>query len=146
MMKYIESFESYLEPNSYLIKNRNFKYDSIRPKDLLKFIGLDTEKYYNGDEVLDNPYNINIIDYLKEIFLNKRISFKCLESNGRWLDGIAKDVKLYLYKEIYINLKIDDRWFTMHNNYICTIIDYDADSKPIHKELEIKKDGDLFNL
>lgn len=151
-MKHIKLFEGYLAKNSYLIKNRkNTKYSSFRPRDILSFIGLNIERYYNGDEndILYNPYHINPIEFLREIFIGKDISFLSVKNDSEdgWIGGIVQDVNIYAYKDLYIQIKVDDKWSLMGNNNIANIMsNYDANTKPTHKELEIKKEGELFNL
>jgi hypothetical protein len=153
-MIHIKTFESYLSKDSYLIKNRkNDKYAAFRPIDILSFIGLNIEKYYNGDEndILYNPYHIDPIEFLREIFIGKEILFLSIKNDyshpeNSWIRGIVQDVNIYAYKDLYIQIKVDDKWNLIDNNNISNISDYDANTKPTHKELEIKKDGELFNL
>lgn len=149
-MKYIKYLEYYLEKDSYLIKSRYKNISGVRPIDILKYLKLDTDLYYNGDETKykDNPYHVDADDFIREIFVGKKVTCAYINNNigNGWVEGIVQDVGIYAYRELYIKLKIDDKWHIVNNSNIISLEDYDADNKPLHQEIKIAKQASIFNI
>jgi hypothetical protein len=152
-MKYIKTFETLYSDykNLYLINDiNNNKYESIITRDLLEIIGVDVDYYdKNPNEDWICEYNINVIEFLKEIFLNKNITFFSKNKNdeNRYIKETVEDVNLFAYKEeLYIFVKINSSWKIIDNNKITIIYDYDALDKPEHKLLKILKKAKKYNI
>ena len=45
-----------------------------------------------------------------------------------------------------ISIDKENDWFLIKNNSIVTIYDYDAEDKPLHKEVKLKKKAEKYNL
>jgi hypothetical protein len=153
-MKYIKTFEllyNGYKDDRYLIGNvSGNNFENLITKDLLDIIGVEIDyNDKNSNEDWFCEYNINVINFLKEIFLNKKITFYSKTKMGdKWCsDKIVNDIKLFVYKDdIYINIKIDDKWEIIANDRITRIYDYDASDKPEHKKLKIIRKGKKYNI
>jgi len=116
-----------------------------------------------------SEYDIDVIEYFKEIFLGKMVKFQCIDRlrGNPWVEGVIEDVDQLLYQdEFFIRVKVsktkDDRewheksvefelsflknWYLMANYSPVIVYDYDVDNKPLHKELELKKEAEKYNL
>ena len=97
----------------------------------------------NGILMTSSKYDIDFVDFCKEIFLNKDIAVKTLDrpKNNPLIRGKVEDIDLYFYKdEYYIKVKVDDEWHLIENNVPLTIYyPDDFKNKPLHKELIEKK-------
>lgn len=143
-MKYIKTFEEY-EPNNYINDN-----DLIRVNDIMSYLGVDVDiDELDEEHPPKSKYGVDIVDFFKEILLNKNISFKSVNTpeHNPIENGTVSDVKLFSYKEdLYIEVKLSDSDWIIINNYISIIIDYDAQNKPLHKEVKRKKEAEKYNL
>jgi hypothetical protein len=115
--------------------------------------------YLNGDlywdennnfKGVDNPYNIDFIEFLKEIFIGKTITFKSVNNpHNPVLTGKVIGVDYYLYHndEFYISVEFDNHnKHLIQNNNMIVIRVYDADKKPLHQEVKIKKEANKYNI
>ena len=121
--------------------------------DVMRYLDVDVD-IMNMDEQteLKSPYNVNVIDFFKEILMNKTIIF---QSKNTTLDdpiikGKVEDVDKFAYKDefwIKVNLSEPQKaYFLIKNNAIVTIYDYDADNKPLHKLVKLKKEAKKYNI
>lgn len=157
-MKHLKIFEDYyIGKDGYIIypdliatpKTKHFFVN-----DIFKYLGV-SEFPYDEKSIGYNPYGIDTIDFLKEIFLNKKIKFTSLEfmygnhdtkiTKIPKIEGVVEDVDLFGYKELYVKVKINNKWYIINSN-IVTIYNYDAENKELHKDLIIAKDAKRFNL
>jgi hypothetical protein len=138
-MKYIKLFEYYRE--SY-IRNKDMFFSS----DIFDYLGVYDKMMYDENNVPESAYNVDVIDFLKEIFLNKKIIFDPV-NNLNNISGTVTDVTYFVYKDLYIKVKMkDENEYLIDNNRLAFIFDYDADTKPLHKEVEMKKKAEKYNL
>lgn len=162
-MKYLKKFETlyknYKDDNYLLMDiSKNESNISLLSKDLLEIIGVNVD--YNDDK---NDwickYNIDVIKFLKEIFLEKEITFYSKsQDNAKWYSNVKiYDVDLYTYKdEIYISVKIKNDhypnkfwvydWKIIDNSTIVTVYNYDASNKSEHQKLKQLKKVEKYNL
>lgn len=165
-MKYIKRFETLFtnyKDNGYLLGNRGeYEHESLIVRDLLEIIGVGVDhedKNPNEDWVC--KYNIDVIKFLKEIFLGKEITFYSKNKNDdKWYTKvIIEDVNLFAYKDdVYISVKFDDKdnnnddnydswnWKLIDNSTLTNIYDYDASDKPEHKKLKLLKKSIKYNI
>lgn len=138
-MQYIKLFENYMYGDDQLYIN-----------DIMVYLGVDTtpqdEKY-----VPTSVYGIDVIGYFKEVFLDKYIIFNSVNSlkNDPVTFGVVEDVDYYSYKDtVYITVKLygDSDSYLIQNNYATFVKKYDADTKPLHKEAEMKKMSYKYNI
>lgn len=155
-MKYLKKFETltykvYVKDYStdYLIgKHGKYDWESLLITNLLNFIGVDVD--YDDKNIDDDwicKYDIDVINFLKEIFLGKEVTF--YSKNDKWFDKEKIcDVKLFAYKdEVYINVKLEtDDWKIICNNHITSVYDYDASNKPEHLKLARLKKIEKYNI
>lgn len=166
-MKYIKYFENIINSKNYL-----YNKDMLTISDVMKYLGVDT-MLMDEESKLESRYNVDVIEFFKEIFMNKTIIFQDINrfNKDRTIKGKVNDVGVFSYKEAYIKVEIldpkekeknskniwfpipqkygdnnDDNWFLIHNNSFISIYDYDADTKPLHKEVKLKKEGEKYNL
>jgi len=131
--------------------------------DVMKYLKVDT--FVMDQSMPESPYVDNIMNFFKEIFMNKKIIFKSVDKpfSHTTIKGTVKKIGRFSYKdEFYIKVKLKDtqtktdrifldyenkdEWFLIQNNCIISIYDYDADTKPLHKEVEFKKEAEKYNL
>jgi len=144
-MKHIKLFERFRE--SYMRGK-----DMLFITDVLDYLGVDDNVMYDESYVPESAYGVNVIDFLKEIFLGKQIIFDSISPPTK-KSGVVEDVGYYVYKDVlYIEVKVINTqenyndWFFIKNNYLVFIYGYDADTKPLHKEVEMKKKAEKYNL
>lgn len=119
----------------------------------------------------ESPYVDNIIDFFKEILMNKTIIFESEDKNKNYptIKGTVEDVGSFSYKgEFYVKVKLNEpkilihseikkdnyvdypdnlkEWFLIRNNYVVHIYDYDADTKPLHELVKLKKKTEKYNI
>lgn len=120
-------------------------------KDLLEIIGIDYEYDTNLNTNWVCKYDIDVIKFLKEIFLEKEITFYAMNENWIKKEKIY-DVNLFTYKdEVYITVKViteneKNDWKIIHNSSIVTVYDYDALNKPEHQKLKQLKKAEKYNI
>jgi len=141
--------------------------DQFFINDVIKYLGvsLDSEEF-DEDYTLESIYNINVINFFKEILINKTIIFKNINKliNNPIIKGKVKDVDCLYYKDdFYINVTLSniqilsgekyidftplsDKSFLVDSDSIVSIYDYDADTKPLHKEVKFKKKVEKYNI
>jgi hypothetical protein len=161
-MKYLKKFETlyknYKDDNYYLPINISSSYINIiskneldiqlLSKDLLEIIGVNIDD--KNDWIC--KYNIDVIKFLKEIFLKKEITFYSKSQyNAKWYSNVKiYDVNLNVYNdEIYISVKIKNDhydWEIIDNSTIVTVYNYDASNKSEHQKLKQFKKAEKYNL
>jgi hypothetical protein len=97
------------------------------------------------------PYNIDVIEFLKEIFVDKKITFRSVNKpdSNPILTGKVIDIYYYLYHddEFYISVRFDNyEEHLIQGNKIIVIEDYDAENKPLHLEVKMKKQAEKYNI
>lgn len=149
-MKYLKTYEDYyIGKDGYLLSPyliHTTKSNHFFINDVFKYLGVN--QFPNDEESVGlNPYYIDTIDFLKEIFLNKKIIFTSLDlpNKNPKIEGVVEDVDLFGYKELYVKVKIDGKWYIINSNMV-HIYNYDAESKELHQELHIRKAAKDFNL
>lgn len=152
-MKFLKTYEKYLlDRTSYDIEY-GYGLDMFFISDVLKYLKIQYD-YFSPLEILKTAYNVNTIDFIKEILMNKRVIFtsKNAIKNDPSVNGIIVDViDFYFYKmDSYLKVKVNyndnvDEYLMCIDN-IVSIYDYDADEKPLHKEVKLKKQAEKFNI
>lgn len=141
-----EIFES-LVRKKYMISN-----DMFFMSDLFYYLKIDIQYPEDSIVLATNPYDVNTIEFIKEVLLGKNVVFKSINKpkNNPIIRGTVEDVDQLAYQdEFYIRIKIkDDKldWHIIPNYDAIFIEDYDADKKPLHKEVELKKEAENYNL
>lgn len=121
---------------------------------------LQVEIQYPEDSVVipKSIYHIDVIDYFKEILLNKNISFLSVNKpeNNPYVSGKVVNVDQLAYKdEFFITVKLNDKpsfknsisdWILINNQTPVTVQNYDADDKPLHKKVKLEKMTNKYNL
>jgi hypothetical protein len=154
-MKYLKLFEEYRVYNHKLIID-DVLYNELK-----------VEIQYPDDAVVvpESVYGIDVIGYFKEIFLDKYITFKSVDTpkGHPQMQGFVLDVDQLAYQdEFYIRVKLAqavysefpawlghnnlDDWYIINNTKPVLVQHYDADTKPLHKEVEFKKEAGRYNL
>lgn len=161
-MNHIKLFEAY--------KDYIYNKDMFTISDIMKYLKVDNMLMYEESK-LETIYDVDVIEFLKEIFINKTIIFRDINrfEKNRSIKGTVNDIGIFSYKETYIKVKIlnpkelvknnveikfkeiqheknEDNWFLIDNNSMISIYDYDADSKPLHKKVKLKKESEKYNL
>lgn len=141
-MKYLKYFENN-NVDTYILQREN-RLISFMPDDVFDY--LDIFYPYNN---IKGIYNVNAVEFLKEILLNKIISFMEQGEDAKYYN-YAKVLKVgfYKYKDIYIKVLTnkDDEWKLINPGSIVVVHDYDAEDKPLHKEVRFKKDSKKYNI
>lgn len=140
-MKHIKNFDNYLiggnDPKSVSVV--------LTPEDIFDYLGINT---YDHEKIHINKYDINIQVFMNEVFLGKNIEFTSLDKiNGnKDIKCKVKEVSTWYYKELYIivNDGTDDN--VIKPDSIIRIFDYDAEDKPLHKDIKIKQKAYKYNL
>lgn len=106
---------------------------------------------YNDDNDVDfiNTYSsIDFMEYLKEIFIGKKIRFRSQDAtkDNPKVRGVVEDVDVYSYQmdELFVQVKIKGEWYMIHNDSIIQIFDWQPG--PLAKQLEIEKEAEKYNL
>ena len=115
---------------------------------------LKVEVQYPEDSVVIpvSAYDIDVIEYFKEMLLDKNITFLSVNKpeGHPYLTGKVVDVDQLAYQdEFFITVKLNtkkDNWNLINNTVNIIIDNYDADDKPLHKEIKIKKEAEKYNL
>jgi hypothetical protein len=149
-LKYIKTYEANYERYKYLIRITNNEV-SVSIDDIMDYLYVKYEINDYGNFEFTNRYNIDFIDFLKEIFLEKEIEFKSINkiTSNPYIKGKVKDISEYGYKdELFIQFKIYDKknWHLAESVIRIYIQNYDAENKPLHKEVELKKEAEKYNL
>ncbi len=156
-MKYLKLFERFDIIKDYMLGDNLLMIGNV-----LNYLNI-IDQQLDQETELESAYDVNVIDFFKEIFLGKKIVFKSVNKpfNDPQIEGIVNDIGTFYYKsDIYIKVKLSNSiwlsgkpetesnkdWFLVKNNSLIAIYDYDADSKPLHKEVKIKKEGEKYNL
>jgi hypothetical protein len=154
-MKYIKNYEG------LIVYDHKTTIDDILNDELNVYVKYDA---YIGAYMQKSKYDIDIVEYFKEIFIGKYIDFRSINriKGDPRLEGVVLDVDQFSYQdEFYIKVKLSDDWHIIKsdsglrigiggsgvpgdNNIF--IKDYDADSKPLHKEVKLKKNAEIYNL
>lgn len=151
-MRYIKHFDAYMYGEDLLSINNIMNY--------LGVYDIDDE-----ESKIESVYDVDVIGFLKEIFMNKIIIFtsqNALEGDPT-IKGKVKEVKIFPYKdEFFVEVKLLNpeikridhfekignkyKSYLMKNNHIIAMYEYDADTKPLHKEVKMKKLAEKYNL
>jgi hypothetical protein len=106
---------------------------------------------YNTDNEVEfvNTYSsVDFIDYLKELFIGRKIRFRSQDAtqDNPKVKGVVEDVDVYSYQmdELFIQVKIKGEWVMIHNWAIIQIYNYEPG--PLAKQLEIEKEAGKYNL
>ena len=108
--------------------------------------------FNNGEPILKSEFNIDYVNFCKEIFLNKFIAVKSMDrtKNDPLIYGKVNNIGLFFYQDGYfLKIKIENIWHLIQNNVILTIYDVDnfeIENKPLHKKLKIQKKANKYNL
>jgi len=147
-MKYLKIYENYVESTIVYGYGRDLFFISK----VLDYLGVDLDNHLITP--LSNPYDVNAIDFIKEILMNKKCVFTSRDAirYNPSIYGIILDViEFYFYKMNYflkvkavVDGEIDE--FFIDPFIIIKIYDYDADKKPLHKEVKLKKEVEKYNL
>lgn len=145
-MKYLKKYEI-LHTHSKSARNSI----TIHIYEIEREIGLDVYiDAKTGEPTLKSRYDIDFVDFCKEIFLNKDIAVKTLDrpKNNPLIRGKVENIDLYFYQdEFYMKVKIDDEWHLIETNAPLTVYyPDDIKNKPLHKELKLKKKEEKYNL
>lgn len=152
-MKYIKKFESYEVFTSKAYGGSKYLFIG----EIMEYLNVDNDRIEDESYFPKSPYDINVIDFFKEIFLNKNINFESVNKIEGYprIDGIVKSVDHYAYKdEFYIKINLyakskdekDDEDYLISNDSMFSVDDYDAYTKPLHKEVELKKEAEKYNI
>jgi hypothetical protein len=148
-MRYIKTYED-LSKKTYLINDQLDYLNQTR-------FAIDGVLNYLGVEIKDgkpvSKYNVDVVDFFKEIFLDKNIVFLSVNApeGHPYVSGKVKDVSYYVYHldEFFITVKFyndEDEQIMINNRGTVMLDGYDADKKPLHKEVEMKKEAENYNL
>ena len=143
-MKYLKTFE-YYEPDKYI---NNEDIITINIYDILHYLDVEIDENLDEDHPPKSKYDVDIVEFLKEILLNENISFKSVNTpeQNPMKSGIVKDVKLFAYKdELYVEVKINNDWIIIDNSS-SFIVYYNAENKTLHQEVKMKKKAEKYNL
>lgn len=154
-MKYLKKYENYLMNKSSYDIEYGYGRDLFFLTNVLDYLGT----YFDIKYFPANHYNIDAIKFIKEILLDKRILFTSVDAtkNNPTINGIVRKViEFYLYKmDYYLKVDVevnkgDDKivvdTYLINPEKIISIYDYDADKKPLHKEMKMKKEAEKYNL
>jgi len=161
-MKYIKTYEIY-DQNDEQIKKfiPDLGNDQIMTiENIMSYLGVEIQYPEDSVVIPVSKYNIDVIEYFKEIFMGKIITFRSVDALAKpekhpKVKGFIENVDQLAYQdEFYIRVKISgefkpfqyDGWFLINNLYDVYVYDYDADTKPLHKEVELKKEAEKYNL
>ncbi len=147
MLTKFNLFENNIKNN----ENYMIGHDIFFMSDLYNYLSLDFVRHYNNEVYItpENYYNINIIQFVKEIILDKYIIFDSVNKpqNNPTIKGVVEDVDHFTYNEsFFIKVKIKNKWYLVSNNTAIIISNYDGYLKPLHKEVELKKEAEKYNL
>jgi len=154
-MKYIKSFESIGDFISEVRNTYMYGKDMLFINDIMNYLKVDTQ---STDEQYkpESPYDVDVIDFFKEIFVDKYILFTPLDRYKNYKTPFnvkVEDVKCVAYKDdVYIKIKTYDvdlnkwLWYILKNDEGIFLKNYDADTKPLHKEVAMKKDAEKYNV
>ena len=151
-MKYLKTFEDNKNEPDYIIQNTG-KYVTIILRNVLDYLNINSELGQSTGEIIltESNYKVNLIDFLKEIFLNKIVEFKTInkkEYNPIIIKKIKNIIGTYSYSyDIYLNIMCDDdNIYIIDIDHINKIYNYDAYKKPLHNEVKFKKEAEKYNL
>ena len=163
-MKYIKKYESNIK-DTYIIGN-----DSLFISDVMDYLKVSFK--YKSHPIITpryqtltpySKYDINVIDFFKEIFIGKNIiakifltsddidnnMFAPIENTGHFVRGIVEDIdKTTIDNQLYLTFKLSsqkDR-VTIDNNTLIFVWPYDAKDKPLHTQVSILKETEKYNL
>ena len=147
-MKYLKIYEEFNNVQNYMVEN------SFSINEVIEYLGgITPEEVYN--QSYRSVYDIDVIKFFKEIFLKKNITctvtctvFQKFQERYRYISGKVEKIDKFFYKEFYIKVKLYNipDWYLIVNDHAIYIKNYDADSKPLHKEVVFKKEAEKYNL
>jgi hypothetical protein len=146
-------FENYWD-DVYISDRETYVYDTMAKyttsiRRILRYLKVDYE--WNEEPTgLHSEYDVDVIDFFKEIFIGKKIIFESLDrtySDDPIISGKVEDVGVYEYQdEFFIRVKIDDEWHLIKPAKTIVIKKYDAENKPLHQEVIVKKQAKKYNI
>lgn len=152
-MKHIKLFEEIIRKRTYMLGN-----DMLFINDVMSYLDVDIMPLDEGYKP-ESPYGVDVMDFFREIFVDKVVLFIPVNNTKKdrspvphrllSLKNKVKSVKYFAYKdEVYIQVKFyyDEFWYLMPNGSGIFVEDYDADTKPLHKEVEMKKVAEKYNI
>jgi len=153
-MKYLKTFEEIDINPDYIIEDTG-KYVTIIIDDILTYLDIniiDKVSWFDsspGEEW--NHNNINLINFLKEIFVGKRVKFKSVdkEKGNPYITKKINDVTgTFRYSDYdwYIKVISGKNEYLIDITTINKVYNYDTKNKPLHKEMKIKKDAEKYNI
>lgn len=154
-MKYIKLFENINQDTPYRLWMNDNNYYMIYHDNKYKtyisriFFYLDVHYKQFEEPGLYSKYDIDVIDFMKEIFLDKYIIFKSVNKpkDDPIVKGIVENIDFYQYKdEVPIEFQINGDLHLVKYAFPIIVKDYDAEQKPLHKEVELKKQAEKYNL
>jgi len=143
-MSYIKTYEKFKNNKGYM-----YGRDLLIINNIKTYLGLIINFNMNSNTLPKSKYDIDFIEFFKEILMGKYITFTSVDKlkYNPICDGLVEDVDFYIYKNrFYIRVEILDEWYLIKSDEIVAINNYDADTKPLHKEIKIKKDIEKYNL
>lgn len=140
--------------------------------DVMDYLSITIEHPEDFVVIPVSKYNVDYIDFIKEIILNKNISFVSADDSANdtlsviypenkvvRIKGIIEKVsQLFVNEEYFIRVKIKGDtslgvlgigWHLINNFEKVFFIypdKYDAEDKPLHKEMILKKETEKFNI
>ena len=158
-MKYIKKFETIEDEDTYIFgQTSNYKseYNDVHVTigSIMTYLKADIDiisQQQLGSEGLkiESKYNVDVVNFLKEIFLKKKVGFQSLNKieNDPHIRGIVKDVDFFAYKDdVYVKVKIKKDWALFKQHNLITVDSYDAYKKPLHKLVKLKKEAEKYNI
>jgi hypothetical protein len=119
----------------------------ISIENVLVYLGVDTFDM-DQDHPAKSIYGVDIVDFFKEIFLNKYVRFRCVNKTEKdtIISGEVLNIELFAYQdELFIEF-VTNRGYIVSNFEAVKIEDYDAEDKPLHQEVKRKKMGEKYNI
>jgi hypothetical protein len=121
----------------------------IAIENVMAYLGVD-ENIIDENTKPKSIYGVDIIDFFKEIFLHKYVTFRSVNrtENNPVIFGRVVNIELFAYQdELFVNF-ITNRGYIV-SNYDAVKLqmgDYDAENKPLHKDVKMKKLGEKYNI
>ena len=151
-MKYIKKFENIPYDN-----NQGVSTDAkdVYIPNILDYLGIDMFQPLDESTELKSVYDVDVVEFLKEIFLGKHVQFKSINKlkDNPIVSGNIIDIKLLFYQdEVYVKFLLENKyykkedWYIVSNGSFIFLPTYDADNKPLHKDVKMKKEAEKYNI
>lgn len=159
MITNFKIFEKYTN-NWYMFPGNNMFFIN----DIMKYLKADSDVM--DQSIPESPYIDNIMEFFDEVLMNKSIIFQSENKIFKHptVKGKITEVDYFSYKdEFFVKVKLEnpkiqknkefidydntnDEWFLIKNNTAILIDGYDADTKPLHKMVKLKKETEKYNI